>query len=137
MKKPSKSFNIKNLTKFKSKLETERDLAKIWEFYMDYFSDHKEFTDLGEPIQNKELEKIVAMITKQMFKQTCNTLFLISIPEYKFIHGGCSVGNSFGGLIYFEDTLQGMIAIPDLPPSTMVKYSRFTGQKLYTDLDKN
>jgi hypothetical protein len=137
MKQPSKSFSTENFPKLKLKLETERDLSKIWDFYMDYFSDHKEFTDLGEPTQNPELEKIAAMITKQMFKEKCHSLFLISIPEYKFIHGGCFVGNGIGGLIYFEETLQGMIAVSESPPSKMVKYSRFTGQKLYSDLDKN
>jgi hypothetical protein len=102
--KPSKpSFNIKKLSELKTRLDNEKQLSKVWLFYMDYFSDHQEFTDLGAPIQHPVLEKIVPIISKKIFNETSQNLFLITIPEYQFIHGSFFVGNRIGGLIYFEE----------------------------------
>lgn len=84
--KPSKpSFNIKKLSELKTRLDNEKQLSKVWEFYMDHFSDHQEFTDLGEPIQHSILEKIVPIISKKIFHESSQHLFLITIPEYQFI----------------------------------------------------
>ncbi|MEA5621251.1 hypothetical protein VB711_25950 [Cronbergia sp. UHCC 0137] len=130
MKQPIPSFKIQKLPELKSRLDKEKNLSRVWEFYMDHFSDHKEFTDLGEPIKDSFLEKVVPLISKKIFKETSQDLFLITIPEYQFIHGSFFVGNRIGALIYFEQSLKGMIAISELPPSNMVQYSRFSGQKL-------
>jgi hypothetical protein len=130
MPQPAPSFDIKNLRKLNSKLDKEKDLSKVWNFYMDHFADHQAFTELGEPIKHPFLEEIVPILSKKIFNETSQNLFLISIPEYQFIHGAFFVGKRIGGLIYFEQSLKGMAAISNLPPSQVVQYSRFTGHKL-------
>ncbi len=126
-----KDFTFCNIPRFfQADLLNEKQLSKVWLFYMDYFSDHKEFTDLGKPIQHSVLEKIVPIISNKIFHETSQNLFLITIPEYQFIHGSFFVGNRIGALIYFEENCKGMVAISELLPSNMVQYSRFTGQKL-------
>jgi hypothetical protein len=49
-------MKIKRLKELKQRMVREKDLSKIWLFYMDNFADHAEFTDLGEPIQNDYLD---------------------------------------------------------------------------------
>ncbi|HLP87486.1 MAG TPA: hypothetical protein VK184_02630 [Nostocaceae cyanobacterium] len=130
MPQPAPVFDIKKLKQLNSKLEKEKDLSKVWNFYMDHFADHQEFTDIGEPIKHTFLEDVVPIISKKIFNEPPQNLFLVTIPEYQFIHGGFFVGKRIGGVIYFEESLKGMVAISNLPPSQVVQYSRFTGHKL-------
>lgn len=130
MKKSKPVFNIKRLRELKLKLNNESELSDIWEFYMDYFSDHQEFINLGQLTQHPVLEKIVPTITKNICNQPPRNLFLIAIPEYEFVHGGFFVGSRPSGLIYFEENFKGMLAISGVEPSNIVKYSRFTGKML-------
>jgi hypothetical protein len=43
-------MKIERLQELKVKLTQEKDLSKIWLFYMDHFADYSEFTDLGAPL---------------------------------------------------------------------------------------
>jgi hypothetical protein len=45
--KPQPSFNLNNLKELQLRLEREKDLGKLWEFYMDKFADRPEFLDFG------------------------------------------------------------------------------------------
>ncbi len=123
-------FNIKRLEELKSRLTREKKLDKVWTFYMDHFADHAEFTELGQPTKHDLIEQVVPAISKQICGEKPKNLFLIIIPEYNFIHGGFTVGKRIGGVIYFEETFAGMAALSDKPPSSLVHYSRFTGQPL-------
>jgi hypothetical protein len=123
-------FNIKRLKELQLKLYNEKKLARVWSFYMDHFSDHAEFLEVGKPTRHSLLEEVVPMLSKQLVGENPSNLFLILIPEYQFIHGGFTVGKRIGGVIYFEETLKGMVALSSLPPSGVVNYSRFTGQKM-------
>jgi hypothetical protein len=123
-------FNIKRLDQLKLMLSHEKELSLVWLFYMDNFADHKEFTDMGERTTHSFIKKVVGMISKQLFNKTPNQLRLIILPKYKFIHGSFFVGNRIGGVIYFEDSLMGMIAVSEDPTSNLVKYSRFKGQPM-------
>ena len=123
-------FNIKRLEDLKSRLSREKRLNKVWSFYMDHFADHEEFIAVGHRTSHSLIEKVVPMITKQISGKTSKDLFLILIPEYQFIHGGFTVEKRIGGVIYFEQTLTGMVALSDILPSSQVHYSRFTGQNM-------
>jgi hypothetical protein len=123
-------FKITKLRELKSRLYNEKNLSKVWSFYMDNFTDHKEFTDLGQPVHHSFLEEVVPLLSKQIMGENPQDLFLIIIPEYQFIHGSFMVKNSIGGVMYFEESLKGMVAISEFPPSNMVKYSRFTGEPI-------
>jgi hypothetical protein len=122
-------MNIKLLQELKQKLTKEKDLSKIWLFYMDHFADHQEFTELGEPTQDAYLDAVVRQICLQMFgKKTTITDFLsISIAEHQFFHGSFQVKKCIGGVIYFKDTKTGLLAVSTGFASTdEVKYSRFS-----------
>jgi hypothetical protein len=122
-------INIKRLQQLKRKLTKEKDLSKIWLFYMDHFADHQEFIDLGEPTQDDYLNAVLRTICQQMFskKATITDFLLISIAEYQFLHGPFQVQGCMGGVIYFKDIKTGLVAVSTgFSPTDAVKYSRFS-----------
>ncbi|MCP6759938.1 MAG: hypothetical protein NHB32_14505 [Fischerella sp. CENA71] len=51
----------------------------------------------------------------------------IANAKYHFFHGPLQAERRIGGVIYFEDTKIGLIAVSaDYPPTDTVKYSRFS-----------
>ena len=134
-----KMLNLNRLDQLKLMVSHEPKLDLVWLFYMDHFADHAEFTDLGEATRHPLVEKVVAMISQQLFSQAPNDLRLIILPEYQFIHGSFLVGDRIGGVIYFEESLMGMVALSESPPSNLVKYSRFKGQPMgsYPQAERN
>lgn len=123
-------FKTSRFRELKSRLYNEKDLSKVWGFYMDNFTDYEEFTKLGERTTHSLIEQVVPLLSRQMLNEDSHNLRLILIPEYNFIHGTFMVKNSIGGVMYFENSLKGMVAISDFPPSNLVKYSRFTGEPI-------
>lgn len=123
-------FKLKRLDQLKLMVSHEKDLSVIWSFYMDHFADYKEFTDLGKPTTNSLIEEVVEMISKQLFNESANQLRLIVLPKHNFIHGSFFVGPRIGGVLYFEKSRMGMIALSEGPLSNLIKYSRFKGQSM-------
>jgi hypothetical protein len=121
-------INFERLDNLKLMLSREKNLADIWSYFMTHFADHWEFTDIGEPIRHPLLEKIILVVNKQLFNETVENVLLIHLSNFNFFHGVFTVGNRTGGIIYFEETQKGMIAVSENPPSKQVKYSRFTPQ---------
>ncbi len=122
-------MKIDQLQELKQKLTNEKDLSKIWLFYMDNFADHPEFTDLGQPAHNQYLDAVVYKTCQQIFGKTIkitNSL-LIYIAEHQFFHGPFQAGGRIGGVIYFKDIKIGLLAVSEkFPPTDAVKYSRFS-----------
>jgi len=133
-------MKIYRLQKLKQKLMEEKDLSKIWLFYMDNFADHPEFTDLGKPVRNEYIDAVVHQTCQQLFGKNIkitNSL-LIQIPEYRFFHGPFQAGGRIGGVIFFEDIKIGLFAVSaDFPSTDMVKYSRFTEVARLSELNGN
>ncbi len=122
-------MNINRWSELKQNLTDESDLSQVWEFYMDHFADHAEFTELGEPAHHDYLAAIVHKSCQQIFGNaiTITNFFLIHIAEHQFFHGPFQVGGRIGGVIFFEDIKVGLLAVSaDFPPTDAVKYSRFT-----------
>lgn len=122
-------MEIQRLEELKEKLTSENDFSKIWNFYMDNFADHAEFTDLGHPAKDKYLDTVVRKTCQEMFgtKIKITNFLLIKIAKYKFFHGPFQVDGRIGGVIYFKDINVGLLAVSaDYPASDMVKYSRFS-----------
>ena len=122
-------MNINQLLELKQKLIDEKNLSKIWLFFMDNFADSMEFTDLGEPVSNEYLDAVILKICQQMFGKTTKItdFLLIYIPEHQFFHGSFQVKECIGGAIYFEDIKTGLVAVPTgFSPTDTVKYSRFS-----------
>lgn len=130
-------MNLKNLLKLKEKLQKEKDLGVIYAYYMDEFSDREEFTDVGEPSENKVLMQAIAQICRHLFGNTViiDDMLAIHIPEYNFFHAPFFVNNHIGGVIYFEDIQTGLLAVT--AKDGMVKYSRFTGAAKTDKFDRN
>ena len=121
-------INFERLDNLKLMLSHEENLANVWSYFMTHFADHSAFTDIGEPVRHPLLEKIIVMVNQQLFNKKVENLLLIQLPKFNFFHGVFTVGNRTGGIIYFEETQKGMIAVSENPPSKQVKYSRFTPQ---------
>jgi hypothetical protein len=123
-------INFERLDNLKLMLSHEKNLANVWSYFMTHFADHSAFTDIGEPMGNPLLEKIIIIVNQQLFKEKVENLLLIHLQNFNFYHGVFTVGNLIGGVIYFEDTQKGMIAVSENPPSKQVKYSRFTPEMI-------
>ncbi len=124
---PQPSFRLNNLKELQLRLDREKDLGKLWEFYLDRFADHPEFVEFGGPVDHPFLKEIIPIISQKLFNKNPHDIFLVKIPEYDFIHGSFWVENNIGGVIYFEKRLKGMAAISSTDPSGNMHYSRFTG----------
>ncbi|MEH2027005.1 hypothetical protein [Nostoc sp.] len=122
-------MKIDRLQSLKQKLTNDADLSRIWLFYMDYFADQPEFTDLGEPVYNEYLDAVLQKTCQQMFARAIKItdFLLIYITPYRLFHGAFQVEGRIGGVIYFEDIKIGLLAVSaDYPPNDVVKYSRFS-----------
>ncbi|MFN6486831.1 MULTISPECIES: hypothetical protein [unclassified Nostoc] len=60
-------MNIDRLQELKRKLTNDANLPDIWLFYMDYFADWLEFTDLGEPAYNEYLDAVLQKTWRALF----------------------------------------------------------------------
>jgi hypothetical protein len=120
-------MNGERWRQLKKKLTQEKDLSKIWTYYMDHFADHARFTEMGERVENEYLEAVAQAVCQQIFgpKVVAHDFLWISIPEQQFIHGPFQVEGQIGGVIYSEPAKVGLLAVSGLS-SPMVKYSRFS-----------
>lgn len=95
---------------------------------MDHFADHHEFTDMGEPLQNKDMEAALVNACRQMFEDKGELLIAefmsIYLAKQRFFHGPVKIEGRYGGMFYFEDIKMGLVAIPGEHP--MVNYARFS-----------
>jgi hypothetical protein len=121
-------MNINLFQKLKQKLKQEPKLADIWEFYMDHFADHEEFTDMGEPLRDEVLDAALINCCKEMYAGKADKITVefmsIYLAKQRFFHGPVEIDGRYGGMFYFEDIKTGMVAIPGEDP--MVNYSRFS-----------
>jgi hypothetical protein len=131
-------MNIEKLLQLKEKLQKEKDLSKIWLYYLDEFGDRPEFADLGEPSQNDFLLTVIAQVCQQIFGKAVNIdgIMTIYIEEYQFFHASFFANSHIGGVIYFEDIKTGLIAAAS-GSSALAKYSRFTGVAKSERCDRN
>jgi hypothetical protein len=122
-------MKLNKLRQLKEKLIEDKDLSKIWDFYMDEFADRPEFLDYGQPTANPFLEAVVPAVCRSIFgrEMKITHLLIIHIPEYQFYHAPFSAEKRMGGVIYFADNDKGLLAVTaHFPPTAEVKYSRFT-----------
>ena len=121
-------MKIEKLSQLKEKLQKETDLSKIWLYYMDEFGDRPEFSNLGEPVRQEFLLKVIAQVCQQIFGKPTNIdgILTIYLKEYQFYHAPFMASNHIGGVIFFEDINTGLIAVTSAA-SNLAKYSRFTG----------
>ncbi len=121
-----------SLTTLKKMLMEEKQLAKVWGYFMDHFAESSEFIALGERVEHDLLEVVIDQVARQMFptNHRISGLLLTTIAEDSFIHGAYFAGPHPGGIIYFEDIPMGLVMGCELPPSHEVKYARFSPKPL-------
>jgi hypothetical protein len=131
-------MQIEKLLQLKQKLQQEKDLSKIWLYYMDEFGDRPEFVDLGEAVQNDFLLTVIAQVCQQIFGKPTNIdgILTIYLKEYQFFHAPFMANDHIGGVIFFEDINTGLIAVSSAG-SKLAKYSRFTGVAKSDRHDRN
>lgn len=123
-------MDLNQLQELKQKLLHDAKLPPVWGYFLDNFGEKPEFIALGERTSQPFVEAVVAEVGRQLFggKTTVRDLILKRIPEQNFIHGGFGIAGRIGGVIFFEDAQIGLVMASELPPSTEVKYARFSGQ---------
>jgi hypothetical protein len=128
-------MKINRFLQLKKKISEEKDLAKIWLFYMDHFADHEEFTNQGKPAKSSYLNTVLETSCQHMFgrRAKITNFLLIHIAENRFFHGSFDVGGRIGSVIYFEEINIGMMAVcAESPPTDVIKYSRFSDARRMT-----
>ena len=118
------------LQELKHKLLHDKDLGPVWTFFLDHFAENPAFIALGERADHPLVETVVAQVGQQLFSRdgAVRRLILTRLSEHQFIHGGFFMGARPGGVIYFEDSQIGLVAVADLPPSIEAKYARFSAR---------
>ncbi|WP_199249259.1 hypothetical protein [[Phormidium] sp. ETS-05] len=127
--RPQPSFGLHKLRELQLKLDSEKSLSKVGEFYMDKFADRPEFLEVGGSVDHPFLKEIIPIISQKLFNKDPHDIFLVKIPDHDFIHGSFWVENNIGGVIYFEKNLKEwlryqtpthqemstILALPDIP----------------------
>lgn len=123
-----------DLTRFaelKRKLTSEKELALIYEYFLDHFGENPEFMAMGESAVHPYILMVIAQVANHLHPtETVSHVALVNLPEHQLFHGGFSLGGRPGCVLYCEDLRVGMIVVPELPPSIEVRYARFTGVPL-------
>jgi hypothetical protein len=125
-------MDLTRLQELKQKLLNDKELAPVWGFFFDHFAEDPEFIALGQRTRHAFVEAVLAQVGPQMFPGAgpASGLLLTRLADQQFIHGGFFLGGRPGGVIYYEDARVGLITVANLPPSTEVKYARFSGMPL-------
>jgi hypothetical protein len=123
-------MDLKPLQELKQKLLHDKQLPPVWSFFLDQLVAQQEFIGLGQQTKHAFVEAVVAEIGQQMFPRdaTVRDLLLVRIPDQDFVHGGFVMSGRLGGVFYFEDAHIGLVTVAENPPSTEVKYARFSGR---------
>ena len=121
-------MDLSRLQELKRRLVNDKDLMKLWGFFLDEFAANLEFIEQGAPTQDQSLETTIAHIALQMFPRDGNVTMtrLVKLPDQHFIHGSVNVAGRVGGVVYFEDIRVGLVAVSDLFPSDETKLARFS-----------
>src|SRR5262245_51253261 len=123
-------MDLTRLQQLKQKLLHEEQLALVWSSFMDHFGHDPEFIALGEHARHSLVETVVTEVGRQLYAAdgAVSGLLLNRVVGQDFLHGGFAMGGRLGGVIYFEDAHIGLVAVMEQPPSTEVKYARFSGR---------
>jgi len=134
-----KEDNIMDLQTLKKKLLNDKELAPLYNFFLDHFGENRSFMELGAPVELPLLEAIVAQIAEQMFPRGGDIvgLHLTRLADERFVHGAFFKGGRIGGVFFFEDGQTGLVALSDLAPSIEVKYARFSAKIQAPDPSRN
>lgn len=123
--------NLSLMPKLKEMVVTADDFMTVWTYFLDHFGENPAFLDLGAPTKSPFIEAIIRQVGGQIFKRepTLNNLFLIHVPEQKFIHGGFVLNGKISGIIYFEDIQWGIISV-SMSLGGHTEFSRFSAKQV-------
>jgi hypothetical protein len=110
------------LGNLKMKVVVLNDLAPIWDYFMDEFSENDEFLKMGATLaETEEIHPVVPLVAKAAAlavfsigevpnEDNVGHFIPIHLPEYQFIHGATMVHGRMLTYFYFEDLEVGMTA---------------------------
>jgi hypothetical protein len=120
------------LATLKEKLADATDFTDVWTYFFDHFGEDPEFINAGARGEHPFLASIIAQIGAELFgrKVRVENLLLTHLPDHAFYHGGFTVANRLGNVIYFDDVQTGLLAVIMSPASNETKFVRFTGRRM-------
>jgi hypothetical protein len=125
-------MDLTQLAELKNKLVSATEYIKVWEFFLDQFGENPDFIALGDRVRHPFLEAVLSRVAHQLFKSDIDwdNVFLTSLPEHQFIHGGGPVKGGLINVMYFDDIHTGLMCA--MMPTKMgeMKFVRFSGRKL-------
>jgi hypothetical protein len=110
------------------KLSDDRDLSKIWEYFLDRFASDPEFRSAGEPRAAPELEVMLELVGRSVWGKARTEVRIgswLEVREYSLIHGTCMVERFPASALYFPDLGKGVEGLHTSSATEMV-WARFS-----------
>jgi len=125
-------MDMNHLQELQRKLRHDKDLAPVWDYFLTHLAEAPAFMALGERSRDPFVESVVTEVSRQLYGPSgkVHGLMLTRLPERAFIHGGFTVGGRIGAVFYFEEVGMGLVAVAENPPSTVMRYARFSGHPI-------
>lgn len=126
------SNNLHMLPGLKKRLVQATQFNKVFHYFFDHFGENPEFMKLGEQVQDKLLESLLAHVAGQALRTRIMVmqLLMIHLPQRKFIHGTGSMNGRVVSFFYFEDSKVGMLAIMGKSADAEHLFTRFSGMHM-------
>src|SRR4051812_705785 len=106
-------MNLARMAELKELVRSGTNFRDICNFFMDHFGEDPDFLTLGEGVRESRIERVVAYIGQQLFKERVEVvnLFLVRVAEVRFIHGGLIMNGRPCTVIYFEELDKGLLSV--------------------------
>lgn len=95
----------------KEKLASEEVISTVMVYFLDHFGEVPGFSSMGRPTRHPIVESFLekAILGWHQSKLLPDSIRLIEIPEYNFIHGVCRYEGGMVNALYFDDIQTGII----------------------------
>ena len=130
MKSNKNSIDLNSLRK---KLLEEKDLSKVWTYFMDNYGENPDFHEQNIPSEpNELLNQFIVQIGEQIFQRSFKAvkITLFKVPNQHFIHGAVFFNGLPGNVIYFEDIHVGLLSVTKSLLTMETMFSRFTAAQV-------
>lgn len=126
-------MDLSLLETLRHKIATAKDFSDVFTYFYDHFGEDPDFFDVGEPVENELLLKLLGQVGGAIFKTDkvrLDNLRLIRIAEYHFVHGGMTMNGAMATVIYCDDLQQGIIAVHNPKAGPATQLVRFSAEML-------
>jgi hypothetical protein len=123
------------IEKLKTMTTTATEFSVPMNFFMDELASDSDFLGFGKLSKDKKALSVFKSVCKATYQQInpqdaqpAFNVLAVSLDQFKFFHGGGSIGNQNLMLIYFQDLDVGITALSSMANSRVV-FSRFTAKQ--------